>query len=78
MQSGRTFEASCMYGIMIWWGVSIFLSMSVNLGLVPTKGIALPLISYGGSNLLTNACAIGILIRMTRTLAREEMCTDLE
>lgn len=63
------YEAMCIFGIMVWWGVSCAFSMSVNLGLVPTKGIALPFISYGGSNLLVNACAAGIVLRITKGLS---------
>lgn len=53
-------------GISLMIGVQAFGSMAVALGLVPTKGLALPLISYGGSSLLANMLAIGILISIAR------------
>ena len=65
------FESMCVYGMMVWWSISAIFSMSVNLGLVPTKGIALPFLSYGGSNMLVNACAVGILLKITKELSTE-------
>lgn len=65
-----SFEALTLYGIMIWWTGSVLFSMAVNLGLVPTKGIAFPFFSYGGSNLLVNACAIGIVLKITKNLSK--------
>lgn len=64
------FEAMCLYGIMVWWTASVIFSMAVNLGLVPTKGISFPFFSYGGSNLLVNACAIGIVLKITKNLSK--------
>lgn len=66
-----SFEAMVLYGVMIWWSASVIISMCVNLGLVPTKGIALPFISYGGSNLLVNACASGVILKITKNLSKE-------
>lgn len=68
-----SFEALTLYGIMIWWTGSVIFSMAVNLGLVPTKGIAFPFFSYGGSNLLVNACAIGIVLKITKNLSKGEV-----
>jgi len=65
------YEALCIFGILIWWSIGAIFSMGVNLGLFPTKGIALPFLSYGGSNLLVNACAVGILLRITKELSTE-------
>ncbi|MCX7625198.1 MAG: putative lipid II flippase FtsW [Candidatus Sumerlaeaceae bacterium] len=56
-------------GISLMIGVQAFGSMAVALGLVPTKGLALPLISYGGSSLLANMLAIGILINIAKNVA---------
>lgn len=67
----KCYEAMCLYGIVVWWGASMVLSMAVNLGIVPTKGVALPFFSYGGSNLLVNACAVGIILRITKELANK-------
>jgi cell division protein FtsW len=70
-QQRLTYEAMTIYGMMVWWSVSVVFSIGVNLGLVPTKGIALPFLSYGGSNLLVNACAAGVLLRITKELSKK-------
>ncbi len=51
-------------GIGIWIGVQTFINMGVNLGLLPTKGLTLPLMSYGGSGVLLNCVGLAILLRV--------------
>jgi cell division protein FtsW len=51
-------------GIGIWIGWQTFINMGVNLGLLPTKGLTLPLVSYGGSALLLNFIAIAVLLKI--------------
>jgi cell division protein FtsW len=51
-------------GIGIWVGVQVFINMGVNLGLLPTKGLTLPLMSYGGSGVLFNCVGLAILLRI--------------
>jgi cell division protein FtsW len=51
-------------GIGIWIGVQAFINMGVNLGLLPTKGLTLPLMSYGGSGVLLNCIGLAILLRI--------------
>ncbi len=51
-------------GIGIWIGVQTFINMGVNLGLLPTKGLTLPLMSYGGSGVLINCIGLAILLRI--------------
>ncbi len=51
-------------GIGLWFGAQTFINMGVNLGLLPTKGLTLPLVSYGGSGILLNCIAIGLLMRV--------------
>jgi cell division protein FtsW len=51
-------------GIGIWIGVQAFINMGVNLGLLPTKGLTLPLMSFGGSSIVTNCIGIAILLRI--------------
>lgn len=51
-------------GIGIWIGAQTFINMGVNLGLLPTKGLTLPLMSYGGSGILMNCIGIAILLRI--------------
>jgi cell division protein FtsW len=51
-------------GFGIWIGTQAFINMGVNLGLLPTKGLTLPLMSYGGSGILTNCLAVAIVLRV--------------
>jgi cell division protein FtsW len=51
-------------GIGIWIGTQSFINMGVNLGLLPTKGLTLPLMSYGGSGVIVNCIAIAMLLRI--------------
>jgi len=51
-------------GIGIWIGVQCFINVGVNLGLLPTKGLTLPLMSYGGSGVLINCVGLAILLRI--------------
>jgi cell division protein FtsW len=51
-------------GFGIWIGTQAFINMGVNLGLLPTKGLTLPLMSYGGSGILVNCLAIAIVMRV--------------
>ena len=51
-------------GVGIWIGFQSFINMGVNLGALPTKGLTLPLMSYGGSAILLNMVAIAIVLRI--------------
>ncbi len=69
----RHFAALVAQGIGIWFGVQALINMGVNMGLLPTKGLTLPLMSFGGSGLVVNCVALAILLRAdweTRQLAR--------
>lgn len=59
-----TFAGLTAKGIGIWIGVQTFVNMGVNLGLLPTKGLTLPLMSYGGSGVLLNCIGLAILLRI--------------
>ena len=70
---GRHFAALAAQGIGVWIGFQALINMGVNMGLLPTKGLTLPLMSYGGSGLVTNFVALAILLRIdweNRQLAR--------
>ncbi len=58
------YAALLSQGIGIWFGVQGIMNMGVNMGLLPTKGLTLPLLSYGGSGLLANMIALAILLRI--------------
>ena len=69
----RHFAALVAQGIAIWLGFQTLINMGVNMGLLPTKGLTLPLMSFGGSGLIVNCVAIAMLIRIdweNRQLAR--------
>ncbi len=60
----RTYAGLIAKGIGIWFGVQAFINMGVNLGLLPTKGLTLPLMSYGGSGILVNCVALVLVLRV--------------
>jgi cell division protein FtsW len=60
----QTFAGLVAKGIGIWIGVQAFINMGVNLGLLPTKGLTLPLMSYGGTGVLINCVGLAILLRI--------------
>ena len=69
----RFFAGLVAQGIGLWLGVQAFINMGVNLGLLPTKGLTLPLMSYGGTGILVNCVAIAIVLRIdfeTRRMMR--------
>lgn len=63
-QRGALYSAYVAYGITVWLGLQAIINMGVNIGIFPTKGLTLPLLSYGGSSLLINCMALGILLRI--------------
>jgi cell division protein FtsW len=60
----RVFSGLVAQGIGIWMGGQAFINMGVNLGVLPTKGLTLPLMSYGGSAIVMNCIALAIVIRV--------------
>lgn len=65
----RYFEAYLAIGLGTWLGLQAFINVGVNMGLLPTKGLTLPLISYGRSSLIVTMVAIGLLLRIHHELA---------
>lgn len=61
---GQHFSAFLAYGFGLWIAIQFAVSMGVNTGLLPTKGLTLPLMSYGGSSLLVNCITIAVLLRI--------------
>lgn len=61
---GDHFSALVAQGIGIWLGLQAFINMGVNMGLLPTKGLTLPFMSYGGSSIVVNCIAIAVLLRI--------------
>jgi len=60
----RVFAGLLAQGIGIWMGGQAFINMGVNLGVLPTKGLTLPLMSYGGSAILMNLVSLAIVVRI--------------
>lgn len=60
----RHFQALAAQGIGIWLGVQSVINIGVNMGLLPTKGLTLPLLSFGGSGIVANLVAVGVLLRI--------------
>ena len=60
----RPYAALVAQGIAVWLGAQTFINMGVNMGVLPTKGLTLPLMSFGGSALLANCVALAILLRI--------------
>ncbi len=60
----RHFSALLAQGIGVWLGVQATINMGVNMGLLPTKGLTLPLLSFGGSGILANCIALAVLLRI--------------
>jgi cell division protein FtsW len=60
----RVFAGLYAQGVGIWFGGQAFINMGVNLGVLPTKGLTLPLMSYGGSAIVMNLVALAIVIRI--------------
>lgn len=67
----RFFEAYLTVGIGTWFGLQAFINVGVNMGLLPTKGLTLPFISYGRSSLIITMISIGILLRVHHELATD-------
>jgi len=61
---GRLFAAYTAYGITFWMGLQAAINMGVNAGLLPTKGLTLPLMSYGGASMMVCVCVIALLLRI--------------
>ncbi|NCX93522.1 MAG: putative lipid II flippase FtsW [Gammaproteobacteria bacterium] len=61
---GRSFPAYIAYGVTFWLGLQVIVNVGVNIGLLPTKGLTLPFMSYGGSSLVIDTVAIALLLRV--------------
>jgi cell division protein FtsW len=75
MAFDRVFQSLAVQGIAIWFGAQGFINMGVNMGVLPTKGLTLPFVSYGGSGILVNCLAIAFVLRVdyeNRRLMRGE------
>ena len=62
--AGQPFGAHVAYGIGLLVAIQAFLNIGVNMGVLPTKGLPLPLVSYGGSSMVVTCAGIGLLLRV--------------
>ncbi len=62
--SGHRYGSFLAYGIGLWIGLQAFINMGVNMGSLPTKGLTLPLMSYGGSSIIIMCVAVALLLRV--------------
>ncbi len=72
VECGQRFAGYCAFGVSLMIAVQALVSIGVNLGVLPTKGLTLPLISSGGSSVLMTCLAIGVLARASYELSRAE------
>lgn len=70
LELNRPFAAYCAFGLGLWISIQATVSVGVNLGVLPTKGLTLPLISSGGSSLMMTIAAMGLLLRISYELDR--------
>ena len=64
LRENSSFAAFIAYGIGIWFAFQALVNIGAAAGLLPTKGLTLPLISYGGTSLLVSCVALGLLLRI--------------
>jgi cell division protein FtsW len=72
VELGQRFSGYVAYGISLMLGFQAMVSIGVNLGVLPTKGLTLPLISSGGSSVLMTCAMVGVLLRATFEINRAE------
>jgi cell division protein FtsW len=60
----RVFAGLMCQGVGLWMGAQSFINFGVNLGVLPTKGLTLPLLSYGGSGVVLNLVALALVLRV--------------
>jgi cell division protein FtsW len=72
-RNGKPFSGFVAYGIGLWIGLQAVVSVGVNLGVLPTKGLTLPLISSGGSSMLMTLLALGIVLRIKYEMDRDKV-----
>ena len=63
-RQGEPFKAYLCYGLAGWLGLQALINMAVNMGVLPTKGLTLPLVSYGGSSLITACAMLALILRV--------------
>lgn len=75
-QKGNLFSAYLAYGLGTWLGMQAFINIGVNMGVLPTKGLTLPMMSYGGSSMVVSCVAVAILMRVDYEIRRSSVQAD--
>ncbi len=68
--AGKPYGGYVCYGVALWVSLQAFINMGVNMGLLPTKGLTLPLVSYGGSSMLVMCAVMAIVLRVYQETPR--------
>jgi len=63
-QAGKRFAAYLAYGVGLWFSLQVIINLGVNMGVLPTKGLTLPLMSYGGSSMVSICIALALVMRV--------------
>jgi len=71
-KENEKFAAYIAYGLGIWFGFQAFINMGVNMGVLPTKGLTLPLMSYGGGSMITMCAAMALLFRVHSEITEKQ------
>jgi cell division protein FtsW len=69
---GQHFSGYLAYGIGLWFAIQALFNMGVNMGALPTKGLTLPLLSYGGSSVVFLCIALALLLRIGQEVTEEQ------
>ena len=70
VEIGQRYAAYVAFGVSLMLGLQVTVSVGVNLGALPTKGLTLPMISYGGSSMVLTCAMVGVLLRATFEINR--------
>lgn len=73
---GAHFDGYVAYGLGLWLGLQAFINIGVNMGVLPTKGLTLPLMSYGGSSIVVTCMAAALLLRVDFETRRSDRQAD--
>ncbi len=73
MKETDTFVFLAVSGLIIQFGLQAFINLGVNLSILPSKGMTLPFISYGGSSMLSVSIAMGMVLALTRSGAKDKL-----
>jgi cell division protein FtsW len=66
MKSSSIFSFAAVFGILFQLNFQVIINICTSLNLIPTKGMTLPFISYGGSSMISAAISVGILLALTK------------